>query len=131
MAAASFVGLSPWPSDDSPRIELETPTGLIDLHNNANLVSVGISVDPAELVLSFSHAHDWREIDPSKVNVRLVFSGVQALRVAQDADYDPRAGDTLEGIVHRVISGRSEFEIDAGDWFFEFYATQVAIDMER
>ncbi|WP_156046127.1 hypothetical protein [Herbidospora cretacea] len=129
MAIASFVGMSSW-VDFAPRIELETPAGLLDLHNNAIIVSFGISVDPAEVVISFSYARDWKKIVPGRVNVRLVFSDVERLRIEQDADYHPQAGETLERIVHRVESGQSEFEIDAGDWQLRFNASRVAVESE-
>ena len=41
-----FVGLEPW-FDNFPRVDFETPHGVVDLHNNAVLQELRFVVDVA------------------------------------------------------------------------------------
>ncbi|MFC4529418.1 hypothetical protein [Sphaerisporangium dianthi] len=114
MVTASFSGLASWP-DDQPRVEFSTPRGILDLHNNAKIERVDFAPGSAVLSIAFRYAENWREVDTKGRPVVLEFRGVRHLRMQQAADYDPRAADSLEGVVHRTENGVSRFEVDMGD----------------
>ncbi|GII67027.1 hypothetical protein Skr01_71120 [Sphaerisporangium krabiense] len=111
---AEFLGLDPW-HDEGPVVDFSTPTGIVDLHNNATVEQVIFAPREAVLRILFRYAEDWRTIDTEGRLVELEFREVRDLRIAQAADYDPRSSTTLEGLVHRLEGPMSAFEVDMGD----------------
>lgn len=122
----TFKGLEPW-YDNSLKIEFESLDGRFDLHNNAVLNEVRILVGGATLVLRFSYADDWREIETAGRPVELEFDRVTELRIEQADDFDPRAANTLEGVVHEVDGDRSRFTVDLGDFTATMAAESVSL----
>lgn len=118
--------MEPW-ADNFPRIEFQTTEGLFDLHNNAILDEICVSLAGTSLVLRFRHAHDWRDIERVGRRVDLEFGAISDLRIVQAEDFDPRAAATLEGVVHEVEDGRSTFLIDIGDVTCTLSAQSVAL----
>lgn len=122
----TFTGLEPW-DDNFPRVEFETPDGVLDLHNNAILNEIRILVGGATLVLRFTHADDWQQIETAGRPVELEFGGITELRIVQADDFDPRAANTLEGVVHEVDGDRSRFTVDLGDFTATMAAESVSL----
>ncbi|MET8990965.1 hypothetical protein ABZW49_36420 [Nonomuraea wenchangensis] len=110
---ASFIGLEPF--SGWPVIEFETPGGLIDLHNMADLGDLTISPRRSTLTIRFVHYGKLRGSEAESHAVELEFGGIRDLKMELPADYEPRAAETLEDIVHREVSGQSYFDIDMGD----------------
>ncbi|MGW5156364.1 hypothetical protein ACWEPN_12870 [Nonomuraea wenchangensis] len=111
---ASFIGLEPF--SGWPEIEFETAGGLIDLHNMADLGDLTISPQRSTLTIRFVHYGKLRGSEAESHAVELEFGGIRDLKMELPADYEPRAAETLEDIVHREVSGQSSyFDIDMGD----------------
>jgi hypothetical protein len=120
MAAALFVGVVPW-VDSFPRVEVYTPEGAFDLHNNAQVEVICICPISAKIAFTFRYSADWRTIETEGYEIKLNFNGIRDLVIAQDQNFDARAC-SLEGIVHEIENGRSRFVIDLGDMTCVFYA---------
>ncbi|MFK4037117.1 hypothetical protein ACI2LC_15100 [Nonomuraea wenchangensis] len=110
---ARFIGLKPFPA--LPVIEFETAGGLMDLHNMADLGDLTISPQRSTLTIRFVHYGKLRGSDAESHAVELEFGEIRDLKMELPADYEPRAAETLEFIVHREVSGPSYFDIDMGD----------------
>ncbi|MEU8194012.1 hypothetical protein AB0C10_09555 [Microbispora amethystogenes] len=108
-------------------MEFETPGGIIYLHNCARIEGLYLFPGKPTLAFEFRYSPDWRAIETVGRMVRLEFSAIQDLRISQAADYDPRAADTLEGIIHSTASGHSLFRIDMGDLSCSFVAELVKL----
>lgn len=122
----TFTGLEPW-TDNFPRIDFQTPHGLVDLHNSAALEEIRFSVATSALVLRFRWAENWREVDTAGSRVELEFGGVATLRIIQADNFDVRAADTLEGVTQVVNGERSGFTVDIGDLSCSFSAQSVEL----
>ncbi|MEU6722265.1 hypothetical protein ABZ917_00975 [Nonomuraea wenchangensis] len=120
---ALFVGLLPW-STRGPEIEFETDEGPVDLHNNARVERLTITIAPesSALTLTFTYCDDWRELDSRGRVVELEFGGVKELKLETPSDYPPLAATSLEGISFQEISGQSYFDVDMDDVRCSFVA---------
>ncbi|MFI6031305.1 hypothetical protein [Amycolatopsis magusensis] len=119
----AFNGLAPW-SDDVPKVDFDTPAGLVDLHNCADLVGVQVLIAEQSVEFEFRYAPDHTQIESAGRPVRLRFGSVTGLRISQAEDFDVRAADTLEGVTRH--SG-SEFVVDLGDIQCTFAAGSVTL----
>src|SRR5262249_28663072 len=114
MGDATFSGLEPW-TDNFPRIEFVTASGVVDLYNNAVFDELILRPAGPSIVLAFRYAENWREIESAGRHVELEFGGVSGLEIRQAADYDARAAATLQGVVHDAAGEESRFTVDLGD----------------
>ncbi len=123
-----FNGLEPW-RDNFPKVDFQTPNGLVDLHNNAILEKISFLVAEVTLVLEFRYSGDWRKIESSGRPVDLEFGDVANLRITQIDDYDTRSASTLEGVIRDIQSEESRFIVDVGDVKCEFNTQSVTLRM--
>lgn len=124
----SFDGLEPW-FDDFPRIDFQTPAGLVDLHNNAIFEKLYFSIVDTFLGFHFRYSREWCDISSSNTFVELKFGEVANLRLTQADDYDTRAASTLEGVVRELQLKESRFSVDLGDLQCQFDAQFVVLRM--
>ncbi|WP_322778775.1 hypothetical protein [Frankia sp. Cas4] len=123
-----FNGLEPW-RDNFPKVDFQTPSGLVDLHNNAILEKISFLVADVTLVLGFRYSGDWRKIESSGRPVDLEFGDIANLRITQIDGYDTRSGSTLEGVTRDIQSEESRFIVDVGDVKCEFNTQSVTLRM--
>jgi hypothetical protein len=129
MPLAKFDGLESW-AGNYPVVECATPTGIIDLHNNAEISRISIDPREARFSIEFVHSVNWEEINTQGKPILLHFDKLRQLRLTQAADYDPRAAITFEHVIHWTDNNESRFEIDMGDIHCEFLAGVVTLTRE-
>jgi hypothetical protein len=127
-AVVSFNGLEPW-CDNFPKVDFQTPAGVVDLHNNATLEKMCFSIADTALVLEFRYSQNWREIESFGRLVYLEFGNVAKLRIIQVDGYDVRSASTFEGVVRELHSDESRFIVDTSDVKCEFNAQSVTLRM--
>ncbi|MFD7657133.1 hypothetical protein ACFV4N_24425 [Actinosynnema sp. NPDC059797] len=120
MSGAVFRGMEPWKLDGGI-IECEgTPLGLVDLHNDADVLGVEVRPSSSGLAveLAFSLSGDRA--------CRLTFSGVSGLRITQ-LDHHPNDADLFHEVSHVPIEGAgvSDFEIVLAAAEVDFRAAEV------
>ncbi|GAB3401706.1 hypothetical protein [Flindersiella endophytica] len=124
-----FRGLDPWAADpNNLYIECENDGGFVDLHNFYNVGDVVLRLTEGSIFVVLERVEQPRPPANCRPFVVLGFLGVRDLEVKQAEDFDARAADVFEGVIHYLHEGEPTFTVLAADSELFFRASTVVFE---